>query len=332
MYRRDIMTTAFFRLLVLAMVIAALAGIPTASLAQGTDPTTRQAQERLTALGFAPGTADGIMGPRTRAAIRAYQRQSGLRVTGALDSATTQGLGLGTAAAPGPATTGAAPASVEDWIPVPTQAEIDRLMANPINDERYPYTDYRPGAPPANLDVPGLAVLAAMNASADQFGSRRPGQPGGTDRGFRAMNGCLTSGLRPTFWSDLTLHYYCQLSLATRTCYSAAIAGRSQPAGKIYPRDEAYKRCTAGTLPNAAGFAWVPSNEPLILQYMTFGQTHAFKPEQQQAVINAFYGVQNPSDRAECRRKRPLRTEDPTDGTHCLATKVLRVPLVGRGS
>ncbi len=327
------MTTAFSRSLVLASVIAALAGMPATSFAQRVDPTTQQAQERLTTLGFDPGTADGIMGPRTRAAIRAYQRQSGLRVNGTLDSATVQGLGVGAAAAPGTSSTAAAPpASVEDWIPLPTQTEIDRLMANPINDQRYPYTDYRPGAPPANLDVPGLAVLAAMNASADQFGSRRPGQPRGTQSGYRAVNGCLRTGLSPTFWSDLTLHSYCQLSLATRTCYSAALAGRSEPAGKIYPRDEAYKRCTNGTLPNAAGFAWAPANQPLVLQYMTFGQTYAFKPEQQQAVINAFYGVQNPADRAECRAKRPLRTEDPAEGTHCLATKTMRPPLVGRGS
>jgi peptidoglycan hydrolase-like protein with peptidoglycan-binding domain len=327
------MATAFSRFVVLASVIAALAGFPMASLAQRGDPTTLQAQERLAALGFDPGTADGIMGPRTRAAIRAYQRRSGLRVTGTLDSATVQGLGVGVAAAPRTSTTAAAPpATVEDWSPLPTQAEIDRLMANPINIERFPYTDYRPGAPAADLDVPGLAVLAAMNASADQFGSRRPEQPRGTQRGYRAVNGCLRTGLSPTFWSDLTLHYYCQLSLATRTCYSAALAGRSEPAGKIYPRDEAYQRCANATLPNAAGFAWAPANQPLVLQYMTFGQTNAFKPQQQQAVINAFYGVQNPADRAECRRKRPLRSEDPTDGTHCLATKTMRVPLVGRGS
>jgi peptidoglycan hydrolase-like protein with peptidoglycan-binding domain len=333
------MRATFQRGLVLVAMIAVLVGMPAASLAQGTD-TIRQAQSRLATLGFDPGTADGLMGPRTRAAIRAYQRQSALPVTGALDAATLQGLGVGTAAAPGtpPAagtpSTPTPPAStvgaVRDWAPLPSQAEIDRLVANPINDPQFPYTDYRPNAPAANLDVPGAAVLAAMNAAADRFGSRRPGQPGGTDRGYRAVNGCLRTGLSPTHWSDLMMHYYCQLSLATRTCYSAALAGRSQPAGRIYPRVESYQRCANGTLPNAADFAWAATNQPLVLQYLTFAQTNAFNPEQEQAVVNAFYGVRNPADRAECRQRRPLRTEDPNDGTHCLATKTMRIPLVGR--
>ena len=43
-------------------------------------------QEELAKLGYAPGPADGIMGGRTRAAIRAYQRDAGLPVTGRASS------------------------------------------------------------------------------------------------------------------------------------------------------------------------------------------------------------------------------------------------------
>jgi len=39
-------------------------------------------QEELAAHGYRPGPADGVMGPRTRAAIEAYQRDAGLPVTG----------------------------------------------------------------------------------------------------------------------------------------------------------------------------------------------------------------------------------------------------------
>lgn len=35
--------------------------------------------------------------------------------------------------------------------------------------------------------------------------------------------------------------------------------------------------------------------------------------------------------RRECRAKRPLRLEDPTDGTHRVVNKTIRVPLVGQG-
>jgi hypothetical protein len=45
-------------------------------------------QRSLTALGHSPGPVDGIIGPRTRAAIKSYQRSQGLTV----DGFATQGL------------------------------------------------------------------------------------------------------------------------------------------------------------------------------------------------------------------------------------------------
>jgi membrane-bound lytic murein transglycosylase B len=36
----------------------------------------------LASKGYAPGVADGVMGPKTRAAIRAFQRDLGLPTTG----------------------------------------------------------------------------------------------------------------------------------------------------------------------------------------------------------------------------------------------------------
>jgi membrane-bound lytic murein transglycosylase B len=35
-------------------------------------------QRRLTAAGFDAGTADGVIGPQTKAALRAFQRMAGL--------------------------------------------------------------------------------------------------------------------------------------------------------------------------------------------------------------------------------------------------------------
>jgi hypothetical protein len=51
-----------------------------------------QAQERLKAAGFDPGLIDGVLGPRTREALRRYQASQGLPTTGALDEATRQVL------------------------------------------------------------------------------------------------------------------------------------------------------------------------------------------------------------------------------------------------
>ncbi|GAW93667.1 peptidoglycan-binding protein LysM [Calderihabitans maritimus] len=42
----------------------------------------------LTRAGFDPGPIDGIFGPRTEAAVKAFQRQKGLPVTGVVDTNT----------------------------------------------------------------------------------------------------------------------------------------------------------------------------------------------------------------------------------------------------
>lgn len=50
--------------------------------------TVANAQERLAALGYWPGDVDGLMGPRTRSAIRDFQEQNALRVSGELNTET----------------------------------------------------------------------------------------------------------------------------------------------------------------------------------------------------------------------------------------------------
>jgi hypothetical protein len=115
-----------------------------------------------------------------------------------------------------------------------------------------------------------------------------------------------------------------------RACYTYALSGKSTPPGVKYPRAAAYKGCADKRLKEAQDFAYV-STQPLVFQYVMFGQTHAFDHEQEQAIINAFYGVQNPADKGECAQKRPRRTEDPTDGTHCLVNKTMSQRLVGKG-
>lgn len=57
-----------------------------------TGDDVRQIQERLTALGYAPGAADGLFWRRTCDAVRAYQRARGLAVDGAVGPATWAAL------------------------------------------------------------------------------------------------------------------------------------------------------------------------------------------------------------------------------------------------
>jgi peptidoglycan hydrolase-like protein with peptidoglycan-binding domain len=54
----------------------------------------REAQEARKAEGHDPGPIDGVMGPRTKEALRSFQKQEKLQETGRLDSETIQKLGV----------------------------------------------------------------------------------------------------------------------------------------------------------------------------------------------------------------------------------------------
>ncbi len=74
---------------------AAPAPAPPPLLVKGEDPEQRrvaQAQRRLRALGLYRGTTNGTLGPQTRSALQAYQRQVTLPVTGQLDEHTAYAL------------------------------------------------------------------------------------------------------------------------------------------------------------------------------------------------------------------------------------------------
>ncbi len=55
----------------------------------------REVQEALKAKGNDPGAIDGRMGPKTRAALKAFQETNGLKATGQLDNQTAEKLGIG---------------------------------------------------------------------------------------------------------------------------------------------------------------------------------------------------------------------------------------------
>ncbi len=55
-------------------------------------PTVKDVQRALSSKGYKPGPVDGIMGRKTNAALKKFQRDSGLAVTGNIDRATTDRL------------------------------------------------------------------------------------------------------------------------------------------------------------------------------------------------------------------------------------------------
>ncbi len=62
--------------------------------AKGTEEI-KKVQEALKAKGHDPGPIDGVMGPKTRAALKAFQKASALKETGELDVQTAEKLGVG---------------------------------------------------------------------------------------------------------------------------------------------------------------------------------------------------------------------------------------------
>lgn len=52
----------------------------------------RQVQQQLKQAGYDPGQIDGVYGPRTLRALRKFQRDRDITVTGRLDDQTMQGL------------------------------------------------------------------------------------------------------------------------------------------------------------------------------------------------------------------------------------------------
>ena len=91
------------------------------------------------------------------------------------------------------------------------------------------------------------------------------------------------------------------------SCFTGNAAGGRSKAYDTYKTDTHFK--------------WIDDNQADIFKYIMFSQVYAFNLEQQQAVINSFYGVQDPYDYNECRQKRPVRAIDLSDGSHCLWLK-----------
>lgn len=58
------------------------------------DQAVRAAQQALAAMRIDPGPIDGVMGPKTRDAIRAFQNQRRLAPSGELDANTRVALGI----------------------------------------------------------------------------------------------------------------------------------------------------------------------------------------------------------------------------------------------
>ncbi len=70
--------------------------------AAGNREQVQSVQQALKDKGHDPGQIDGVMGPKTKAALKEFQKAEGLKETGRLDAETTAKLGVDSAAAASP--------------------------------------------------------------------------------------------------------------------------------------------------------------------------------------------------------------------------------------
>ena len=74
------------KLLILSIIF--VTGISLTGIAETSGPAVYQVQKKLKELGYDPGSPDGIWGKKTTSAIRRFQLDNGLPVTGKLDEQT----------------------------------------------------------------------------------------------------------------------------------------------------------------------------------------------------------------------------------------------------
>ncbi|HEY2989649.1 MAG TPA: peptidoglycan-binding domain-containing protein [Candidatus Binatia bacterium] len=118
----------------------------------------KKLQQALKDRGQDPGPINGVMGPKTQEALKAFQRQQGVNATGTLDLQTRSALGLGTASSPsGKSGSPAEGTSIEPRIP---------------NDP-----SFKPGQPlPPETPSPGMPSQGSPTGKT----SSGPTSPGGT--------------------------------------------------------------------------------------------------------------------------------------------------------
>ena len=172
----------------------------------------RRIQLGLRSAGFDPGGADGLFGPRTRAAIRAWQSSRGVRATGYLDGPAVEALRTAGGSAPA-VTAQAAPAPAQ--VPPAATAEQETMFWQSIANSTNPaeYEAYLSQFPNGVFSALARARLASLRSPAGTPASAGRTRVGGT--------GPATSGSR--------------VSGATAPAFDAASAGdvRRRP-GEVF--------------------------------------------------------------------------------------------------
>ena len=160
----------------------------------------RQIQQGLQAGGFDPGGADGLFGPRTRAAIRRWQQSRGGRATGYLDDAEVAALRSVAASRPAAASASPAASSAQEnlfWQSIMNSADPAEFEAYL---QQFPNGVFSGLAEARLAGLRGSRVPAAP-AGAGTVASGDTGPQPGT--GFRSDQTCAGSRADGAYWMEI---------------------------------------------------------------------------------------------------------------------------------
>jgi len=169
----------------LAALLLVAAAWPATVAAQNPPRDVADIQSRLLALGYEVGVADGLMGPKTREALRAFQGDRGLPATGRPDEATLEALFAASVPTPPetpPVTPGDDPPSLDavplkpvETVPLkPVEPEVEAPVEAPVEaGPRTPLADRdRHAGPSAEADLAARPSAAGPAASAEPDAAR----------------------------------------------------------------------------------------------------------------------------------------------------------------
>lgn len=101
-------------------------------------PEVRTVQERLVALGFLSGAADGIFGPKTEDAVRRFQASQGLTTDGIVGPQTSAALDGASAGSSAPSSGGPSPPGASTSASGPPLVAVERPGGGRIADKSEP--------------------------------------------------------------------------------------------------------------------------------------------------------------------------------------------------
>ena len=151
----------------------------------------RQIQQSLGVEGFDPGSADGLFGPRTRAAIRNWQSARGARATGYLDGPQVEMLRRG---GPSPPAASAADANAADGVEV---VFWESIVDSPNPADFEAYLRRFPTGVFSELAQNRLAAMGGATGLASGAAGSRRGGIGGRASGTRASGTSAGGDGRP---------------------------------------------------------------------------------------------------------------------------------------